>query len=531
MDPVAFLVSEPLLTLFLVAGFGFLLGKASIAGARLGPAAVLFVGLAVGALSPEFREFPALIYQLGLILFVYSIGISAGPGFAAALRGALKPNLAAAGVLLAAGAAAWLAARALGWDALTAAGLYAGSLTNTPALAAVIESSGGEGQAAVVAYSVAYPMGVTGVILAMALFGRMRPKEADKPEPVVATRTLRITHPEAIGRTVSELDHMLGQHVVFSRVRTAEHTHLAGGEDVLREGDLATIVGEPGALEAAAQLLGEDAPQGLELDRSDLDFRRIFVSAGQAVGRPLRELHLPHRLGALITRVRRGDVDFLPTGATVLEYGDRVRVVAPRGRMAEATRYFGDSYRSLSELDVLSFGLAIGLGLLLGAVPIPLPGGLEFRLGLAGGPLAAALVLGAVHRTGPILWSIPYSASLTIRQFGLIIFLAAVGLRSGDAFVQAMASGQGLPLFLAGAGLTFASAMAFLLTAQAVTKLSSGTLMGMVSGVHTQPAALGFAQGRRQDEEPSLGYAAVFPLATLVKIVAAQILLQSLASG
>ncbi len=531
MDFVALLVEQPLLALFLVSGAGFFLGKAKVLGAPIGPAAVLFAGLAAGALSPEFRSFPKLVYELGLVLFVYSIGISSGPGFLAAMRRALLPNLAAALVLAAAGLAVFFGALALGWEPLAAAGLYAGALTSTPALAAVLEMAGGEGQGAVVAYSVAYPMGVTGVILAMALFRSLHRKEAEaKPAPV-ACRTVRITHPEAVGLTVAEAAALLGRHIVFTRVRSHGATHLAGGGDVLAEGDLATIVGEPGSLEDAVRLLGEEAPSGLELDRSDLDFRRIFVSSARAVGRPLRELGLPQSLGVLVTRVRRGDADFLPGPETVLEYGDRVRIVAPRTRMADATAFFGDSYRRLSEVDALSFGLAIALGLGLGLVPIPLPGGLEFRLGLAGGPLVSALVLSALHRTGPILWSIPYSASLTLRQFGLIIFLAAVGLRSGDAFVQAIRSGAGIPLFAAGAALTFLTASLFLFGVRALARIPSAALLGMASGVHTQPAALGYAQALSETEEPGLGYAAVFPLATLVKIVAAQIIFQSLGQG
>ncbi len=222
------------------------------------------------------------------------------------------------------------------------------------------------------------------------------------------------------------------------------------------------------------------------------------------------------------------DVDFLANANTVLELGDRVRVVAARGRMKEVSEFFGDSYKDLSEVDLLSFGLGMSLGLLLGLVPIPLPGGVTITLGSAGGPLLVALVLGALRRTGPIVWTMPYSANLTLRQLGLIMLLATVGLKSGYTFLSTFTQSGGVVIFLAGAIISTATPLLALFVGYKLLKIPFGMLTGMVASMHTQPAVLGFANEQSEDEAPNLGWSLVFPLATISKIILAQLLLSIL---
>jgi putative transport protein len=231
--------------------------------------------------------------------------------------------------------------------------------------------------------------------------------------------------------------------VIFGRLSRNGHLQLVASDTTFRPGDLVSVIGEADALDRTAAVLGSEAPDHLEFSREELDFRRIFVSSPAVSGKRLRDLDLPRRHHALVTRIRRGDIEILPTAETVLEPGDRVRVVTSRERMQDVTRYFGDSYRAISEVDILTFSLGIALGLALGRVPIPLPGGIEFELGIAGGPLLVALVLGSLQRTGRLQWTIPYSANLTLRQFGLMLFLAGIGTRAGFAFRETIASGHG----------------------------------------------------------------------------------------
>ena len=193
--------------------------------------------------------------------------------------------------------------------------------------------------------------------------------------------------------------------------------------------------------------------------------------------------------------------------------------------MEAVGRFLGDSYRALSEIDILSFSLGLALGLLLGVVPIPLPGGLSIRLGLAGGPLMVALALGALQRTGPLVWSLPFSANLTLRQLGLVLFLAGVGTRSGYAFATTFAQGGGLAIFVAGALITCLTALGGLWVGHRILHIPRDVLVGVIAGVHTQPAALAFAVEQTESEQPNLGYSMVFPLATIAKIVLAQLLL------
>ncbi|WP_322512617.1 aspartate:alanine exchanger family transporter, partial [Chloroflexus sp.] len=535
------LASNPLLLLFTVSAIGYLIGRIRIGGVSLGVAAVLFVGLAFGAIDQRLR-LPDIIYLLGLVIFVYTIGLSSGPGFINSLRRrGLRNNLFIGGVLVVAAGIALVIRAILGLNGAQTAGLFAGSLTNTPALAAVIEQLTQRGAdealraAPVVGYSVAYPVGVLGMILAMYLCRRIwrvdLEREAQQLRELGAVgehlvnRTIRVTNPAVAGKTIAELVKQHKWNVIFSRRQHNGQMELATGTAQLVPGDLINIVGSPEAVERVTAALGEPNPEQLELDRHTLDFRRIFVSNPAIVGVPLRDLHLPSTMGAVITRIRRGDAEILPHGDTTLELGDRVRVVTQRDNMERVTNFFGDSYRALAEIDVVSLGLGMALGMLVGLIPFPLPGGGSFSLGLAGGPLIVALLLGWRGRTGPIVWSLPYSANLTLRQVGMTLFLAGVGTRAGYSFVTTLTQGNGLLLFLSGALITIPVAFATLFIGYKLLKIPFSLLAGMLAGLQTQPAVLAFANEQTGNEAPNIGYAMVYPTATIAKIILAQLLL------
>lgn len=538
------LANNPLLLLFLVAAIGYAIGLIRIKGVSLGIAAVLFVGLAFGALDPDLR-IPDIIFQLGLVIFVYTIGLSSGPAFFRSFRrGGLRDNVFIFLMLVFAAALAALFHFLLNLQSGITAGMYAGSLTNTPALASVIETlkvAAARGQedlssTPVVGYSVAYPMGVLGPILAVFVMQRLWKvdyrKDAERVRGVhlveqeIYNQTVRITRPEVTGVPLSRLVADHGWDVVFSRIQHDGHTALATGETTLQLGDLVSVVGTPEAVDAVIPGMGVPAEEHLDFDRTEYDFRRVFVSNHDLAGRRLADLSLTQRYGALVTRVRRGDIDFLAHGDTVLELGDRVRVVAPRDQMKNISELFGDSYKELSEVNLLSLGFGLVLGLLVGMIPIPLPGGIVIKLGLAGGPLIVGLILGALRRTGPILWTLPYSANLTLRQFGLILLLAAIGINSGYTFVTTLQGGGGFQIFLAGAAISLAVPFLALLIGYKLLKTPYGLLTGMLSGLHTQPAVLGFSLEQSDNELPNVGYALVFPVATITKIIIAQLLLR-----
>jgi putative transport protein len=293
---------------------------------------------------------------------------------------------------------------------------------------------------------------------------------------------------------------------------------------MLQAGDLVSIIGTPEDVDPVVKELGIPATEQLDLDRSAYDFRRVFVSNPDLVGRKLADLDLPRRFGAIVTRVRRGDIELLAFGDLVLELGDRVRFVAPRDQVRPLSEYFGDSYKKLSEVNFGALGLGITLGLLIGMIPITLPGGIEFKLGEAGGPLIVALALSALRRTGPIVWSIPYSANLTIRQLGLTILLAGIGIRSGYTFLSTLSQEGGMTILLAGAVVSLVTPLLVLWIGYRLFKLPFGVLTGIVSAVHTQPAAQASALMQARNDLPNHGYALAFPMATIAKILLAQVI-------
>jgi putative transport protein len=545
MNTVISALSEyPILTLFAVIGLGYLAGELNLFGFRLGVSGVLFVGLAAGAIAPA-AALPEVVPALGLIVFVYTIGIQSGPEFFRSFRArGYRDSLLAVGVLVWGAAISFAFAVPLGLSGPRAAGLYCGALTNTPALAAARESVREQARAQglppervqllggqpVVAYGLAYPIGVIGVLLSFHLLGRLwgfEPKPGTET-PEITVRDFVVKNPGIAGRTVGDILRLhkdLG--FVISRIRHDGTTTIARSDTVLGEGDIVAVVGEEDALERAQQIFGEPSEARIELDRSELDYRRVFISSKEVVGKRIRDLKLQDRLSATITRLRRGDVELVPAPDTRLEFGDQARVLTRRENFAAVAHFLGDSIKGTAETDFGSVALGMVLGVMVGMFPIPLPGGGVVRLGLAGGPLLVALVLGKLERTGRVTWNIPISANLTLRQIGLLLFLAGVGTRAGIGFADTLRE-NGLQLILAGAGVTFGVALVTLIVGYKVFKIPFDFLMGVLSGIQTQPACLAFANDYAKSDAPNAGYASVYPFAMIAKIVLAQLLVTAL---
>lgn len=517
------LIANPLLLLFCIAAIGYPLGRLKVGGFSLGIAAVLFTGLGFGAFSPDLK-LPPMLYEFGLVLFVYTIGLASGPAFFASMkRTGPRDNLTVAAVILAAAGLIALLARALHLGGTYAAGMLSGTMTNTPSLAGALERLKASGVAEaiqsepVVAYSVVYPMGVIAVLLSIVTLKKLwKVPDTLPPEPI-NHYSVKVLHPEALQQLPAGL--RLGRHLHGSE------QHLTTPDTVIEAGDIISIIGPESLLQNFIPQVGENQGEALELDRERLDMRRIFVSSDAVAGRPLGELNLLQDYGAAVTRVRRGDTDQLAVDSTVLQLGDRVRVVAPRDNMARLSEFFGDSYTRLSEIDAMTFSVGIALGIVLGMIPVPIGGGQTFKLGMAGGPLIVGLILGALGRTGPFNWQLPYNANLTLRQMGLIVFLAGVGSRSGYAFVHTIASPLGFKLFLAGLLVTTFVSVALLTLAYKVQKMTFPQACGLLAGLQTHPAVLSFATETLKSEEPNVSYATVYPVATIAKLVLAQLLL------
>jgi putative transport protein len=541
MEPfVQFLARQPLLVLFLVIGIGYLAGSIRVFGFSLGPAAVLFSGIAIGAIDRQLR-IPEFIPALGLILFVYTTGLQSGSTFFSSFgRRGIHANLLAVSVLCVAAAVCAAASRIWNIGPALIVGVFTGSLTNTPALASSIEAirsaTAGYGNASewlnapVIGYGVTYPFGVIGVLLGFYVFERVASQTSRasdlsrEPSGHLIARSYRVTNPAAVGVPVKEIvADDAARMIVFSRMKRGGTVSLVEGKTIFQHGDLVTAVCEEQTHARVLSMLGEISHDALESERAQLDYRRIEVSEKDVIGRKIRELNLQERFEATITRLRRGDVDFVPSGETVIEHGDRVRVLTHPENIERLTKFFGDSIRSGSEADFFSVSLGIVLGALVGLLPVPLPGGSTFSLGFAGGPLIVGLILGRIQRTGAIIWGMPFSANLSLRQIGLVLFLAGVGTRAGDGFLQTLVQG-GWRVALIGGAVTMATTLTALSWGIQVMKLPVPAVMGLMAGIQTQPACLAYATQRTSANSPDIWYSTVYPIAMIAKIILAQLL-------
>jgi putative transport protein len=297
-------------------------------------------------------------------------------------------------------------------------------------------------------------------------------------------------------------------------------------DTILEPGDLVMVAGFPTQIERLAVLLGERrSKERLGLDRTEYEYRRIFVSSPKAVGRTIGQLNLDDRYGEVVTRVRRGDSELIPDPEMVLELGDVVRVLVHKSNIEEITSFFGNSYRKVSEVDVMTFSLGLTIGLILGLIPFPFPGGGSMQLGFAGGPLIVGILLGTFGRTGNMVWSLPYSASMTLKQVGLVMFLAGIGTRSGYSLVTTLSQGGGGAIFLAGITITAVTAFLGLWIGHKLMKMPMSVVVGIVAGMHTSTPGLGYIKEQTGNDIADNGYACVFPFATIFKIVLVHVLL------
>src|SRR5665648_604620 len=390
------------------------------------------------------------------------------------------------------------------------AGAFTGALTSTPALAAATTASGSTEPA--IGYALGYPLGVTVAIVVVAVvIGRRWPSRRD-PEPAAGLGldavTARVDRPTLLAEVPGFAD---GQ-VRMSYLSREGRTRVVAPDEQLQPGDRVVVVGPSVAVAAAVGHLGTLLTEHLAHDRTSVDHRRFVVSEPGVVGRTIAELDIPGRFGGVITRVRRGDLDLLARNEHTLELGDRVLAVVPREELGAVSAFLGDSERRVSEIDALSVGIGMALGLLLGLVTIPLPGGAAFALGSAAGPLLVGMVLGRMERTGPMVWGLPRAARKNSSPSWRMVRFAAQAFTATGARVIAVVVaviGVASVLFMLGARLVGVSA-----------PRAAGGLAGLVG----QPAVLAYAGSRVTDERVEAGYAALFALGIIVKILAVQLI-------
>ncbi|MEI6222399.1 MAG: TrkA C-terminal domain-containing protein [bacterium] len=557
MDSIASLLhSNSWLLLFLVVGLGFAVGHIKIKGFSFGLSAILFVGLILGAIIPGL-ELPEFVSTFGLILFVYCIGIQTGPSFFSSFnKQKLTANILVICMFALSAGLIFTFRSGFNIPEAISAGLFCGAHTNTPALAAATDmikaviaqtSDIAPEQAKlllsqpVVGYGISYPIGVLGVIFLFFIMGKIWKVDMEKEAldasanqskaSRIQIRNFVVSNPGIFGKDCRSIKRDAHAEFGLSRIKKKKSGTImvATSETVLEKGDIVVAIGTAKSLEKALQLFGgEDAEEHIDEVNDIIQSRKVFISNKEVVGKRLIDLKIPETYQVMITRIVRGEVDLIAHSSSILEMGDQVTLVGAQKNLADVSKYLGNSMMSLAHLDFFSISFGIVLGLLFGQLPIPLPMGGIFRFGNAGGPLLVALVLGKLGRTGPISWVLPKNGNFVLREFGLMLFLAAVGVKAGGPFISTITSEGGIQLILIGAFLTFLITLLALIIAVKILKIPFSGAMGLISGMQTQPACLAYANDNAKSELPNIWYATVYPTATIIKIIIAQLLISGM---
>jgi len=536
-------VARTVVLLGLAGAIGITLGKVRIFGISLGIAGVLFVGLFLGHLKLTFdAHVLEFVRDFGLILFVYTLGLQIGPGFFGSLRArGLSLNLFAAAVVLLGVlvAAAWIGCGFVSMPA--GVGLLSGATTNTPSLAAAqqaLKQVGAPDDAAIVqglAYAVAYPFGILGIIFTMLIVRSVfridvkaevaAAEAARRPSvPKPATRNFEVRNPNLVGRALGKVPGLTGSGVVVSRFSRGGAVAVAQPETMLQLGDILHAVGPEEGLDGLRVVVGAEAHVDLKTAPGPVTNRRLIVTKTDSLGEPISESEVFTQHQVVVTRVTRNGLEFTPTPSFRLQFGDILMVVGEAPQIDAVAAAVGNSPKALESPQPIPFFLGIILGVIVGSIPLALPGlPAAVKLGLAGGPLVVAILLSRLANTGPLVWYMPPTANLMLREVGITLFLAAVGIKSGEKFVEMLTSGNGWHWLGFGAAITAIPLLVVALVARAWRKTNYAELCGLLAGSMTDPPALAFAQQTTGSDAPAVAYATVYPLVMLLRVFSAQL--------
>lgn len=532
--------------LCLVAVVGLLIGRIKIGKIGVGVTGVLFAGLLLGHFGVHINHSVMdFAREGGLILFVYTIGLQLGPSFVSSLRQqGLKLNLLCALVVAIGVALVILLHLSIGLPMATGAGLYTGAVTNTPALGAAQEAlrnfpdlAKGVADQPGLAYAMAYPGGVVGIIVSLLTLKLLLKVRLEKEEQQIREKEQSHQHPfEAVNIVVrnANLDGMQIKDVMAQSPSQATISRLAQGDSLtvalpesrLSLGDILLAVGRKQDLEKLRLLVGETSEIDLRAIPGPVTSSRVLVTRKDVSGRTLGELKLNAATGISVTRVERNGVELIPLQSLALQMGDQLTVVGEETDLHRVADQLGNSPKALQQFEIGPLFIGIALGVILGSIPVMLPGlPAAVKLGLAGGPLIVGMILSRIGRTGPVVWYMPASTNLLLREVGIVLFLACVGLKAGDRFLEILLQGPGLLWMACGALITVLPLILSGLVGRLVFKLNYLTLSGALAGSMTDPPALAFANGMTKSNGPSIAYATVYPLTMVLRIVSAQLLI------
>jgi len=540
-------VAHTVLAYSLIIAIGVALGRIKIAGVSLGITFVLFAGLAANyyGLHADHKVVD-FVKDFGLILFVFSIGLQVGPGFFSSFRkGGIFLNIMAMAIVLGGGLTTLLLHYLTGTSVPILAGIMSGAVTNTPGLGAAQQAlnqlAANTGSSEIpdiaIGYAVAYPFGVLGIILTMiitrklfsvnineeaASFRQLQNPAENLPEKV----SIKVTRPEVFNKSIGELSRMFDTPLIISRILKNGELKAASSEIILNENDIILVVTRKGFIEKITNEIGTASEMDLTSRSGSLVTRRILVTNHEVSGKKLGALKLRTRFNINITRVYRAGIELLASPGLRLQLGDRLTVVGDEQSMEKVTEQLGNSLKRLNEPNLIPIFLGILFGVILGSIPIHIPGMANpLKLGLAGGPLIVSILLSRYGYKFSIVSYTTASANLMIREIGIVLFLASVGLSSGEKFVSALVSGDGLVWMGYGMVITMLPILLAGIYSRIFMKRNYLEICGLLSGSMTDPPALAYANSISQSEAPAVAYATVYPLVMFLRIFVAQLLI------
>ncbi len=544
MSDIALTVS----ILALVAVVGLFIGNVKFRGIGLGIGGVLFGGIIVGhfvsqagmTLSSDMLH---VIQEFGLILFVYTIGIQVGPGFFASLRvSGLRLNLFAVLIVIIGGLVTAILHKLFDIPLPVVLGIFSGAVTNTPALGAgqqilrdlgtpmeMVDQMG-------MSYAMAYPFGICGILFTMwmlrVIFRVNVETEAQQHESsrtnggaLIKTINIRVENPNLHDLAIKDVPILNGDKIICSRLKREETLKVPSPDTIIQLGDLLHLVGQPADLHNAQLVIGQEVDTSLSTKGTDLRVERVVVTNENVLGKRIRDLHFKERYDVVISRLNRAGVELVASGDISLQFGDILNLVGRPSAIDAVANVLGNAQQKLQQVQMLPVFIGIGLGVLLGSIPVFVPGfPAALKLGLAGGPLIMALILGRIGSIGKLYWFMPPSANLALRELGIVLFLSVVGLKSGGDFVN-LVNGEGLSWIGYGALITAVPLITVGILARMLAKMNYLTMCGMLAGSMTDPPALAFANNLHPTSgAAALSYATVYPLVMFLRIITPQLL-------
>ncbi|CQQ86701.1 mediator of hyperadherence YidE [Yersinia mollaretii] len=545
MSAIALTVSM----LALVAVLGLWIGNWKVYGVGLGIGGVLFGGIIVGHFAQTYEvvlngDMLHFIQEFGLILFVYTIGIQVGPGFFSSLRvSGLRLNCFAILMVLVGGLVTAIIHKLFAVPLPIILGIFSGAVTNTPALGAaqqILTDLGSPPQLVSqmgMGYAMAYPFGICGILLVMwliRLFFKINvdreAKEFDSSHgqnrELLQTMNVAVRNPNLNGLSMQEVPLLNSDEVVCSRLKRGDLLMVPLPATVIELGDYLHLVGQREALEKVRLVVGEEVDVTLSTAGSVLQTARVVVTNEAVLGKKIRDLNLKQKYDVAITRLNRAGIELVASNSASLQFGDILNLVGRPEAIEAVSAVVGNAHQKLQQVQMLPVFIGVGLGVLLGSIPLFIPGfPAALRLGLAGGPLVVALILGRIGSIGKLYWFMPPSANLALRELGIVLFLSVVGLKSGGDFINTLVNGDGLAWIGYGAMITGIPLLTVGILARMLAKMNYLTLCGMLAGSMTDPPALAFANGLHPTSgAAALSYATVYPLAMFLRIMSPQIL-------